>query len=188
MYCADIGAECRVGFMRGTARMLATILVLACAGIATAAEPPSLGGKPFVLSTEPGAQRPNVAVDDMGTGHFAWDVDAPYPATDPLVYCRVPRGATTCQATQRFPLAPGLEAFGNPVVLTPAPGQVILLAYRCCGKGQGNYAVVSTDGGNTFAAPRLISGDQVEVADAVYGPGTGAVSIADDVITAGVHY
>src|SRR3954452_13644279 len=174
--------------MRGTARMLASILVLSGAAVARAAEPPSLGGKAFVLTAEPGAQRPNVAVDDLGTGHFAWDVDQPYPKTDTTVYCRVPRGATACQATQRFDIAPWLEAFGNPVVLTPAPGLVILLVHRCCGTGQGNYAVISTDGGNTFAAPHLISGDQIEIADAVYGPGDGAVSLVDNVVSSGTHY
>lgn len=171
---------------RGTVQALILAALFAPGTAALAADPPSLNGKPFVLSDEAGAQRPNVAVDDNGTGHFAWDVDRPYPETDPLVYCRVPRGATACQATQRFTLP--LEAFGNPVVLTPAPGQVILLAHRCCGGGQGNYAVVSTDGGTTFAPPHLISGDQIEIADAVYGPGEGAVSLVDDVVSGGTHY
>src|SRR4051812_28736684 len=102
--------------------MLAGIAVFAALigqGPAIAAEPPSLHGTPFVLTTEKGAQHPGVAVDETGTGHFAWNVDAPYPQTDPLVYCRVPRGATACQGTQRFPLPQ--EAFGNAKVLTPAP-------------------------------------------------------------------
>src|SRR5690242_3297859 len=100
MYCADIAAECRVG---PVGRMLAGIAVFAALmgpAAALAAEPASLHGKPFVLSTESGAQRPDVAVDDNGTGHFAWDVDLPYPSGDALVYCRVPRGATACAKTQ----------------------------------------------------------------------------------------
>ncbi|MCW2990908.1 MAG: hypothetical protein JWM73_1502, partial [Solirubrobacterales bacterium] len=160
------------------------MLALVGAAPALAAEPPSLHAKPFLLTADPLAQKPNVAVDDLGAGHFAWDVDAAYPASDPLVYCRVPRGATACQAQQTIALP--LEAFGEPQVLTPAPGAVILIAYRCCGTGEGTYAVVSADGGNTFAPPRLIG--SVEPGQAVYGPGTGAVSLTDHVITAGVHY
>src|SRR3954453_7052755 len=101
--------------MRWWVRTLTIATVLAGAVPAVAAEPPSLAAKACVLTAEPGAQRPNVAVDDMATGHFAWEADQPYPKTDTTVYCRVPRGATACQATQRFDIAPGLEAFGNPV-------------------------------------------------------------------------
>src|SRR4051794_19869495 len=170
--------------------MLAGIAVMTALigpAAASAAEPASLNGKPFVLSGEPRAKFPNVAVDDLGTGHFVWDVDAPYPATDSTVYCRVPRGATACQATQRFAVASGLEAFGKPQVLTPAPGLVILLTNRGYGKGEGLYAIISTDGGNTFAPPKLIA-DDVLMEEAVYGPGDGAVSVVDDVVTAGIHF
>src|SRR4051812_23517462 len=114
----------RVPRMRGV-QVLAIAALLAGGGTALAAEPPSLHGKPFVLSNETQAQKPNVAVDDAGTGHFAWDVDRPYPESDPVVYCRVPRGATACQVTTRIPLP--LEAFGEPQVLTPGGGQVIVL-------------------------------------------------------------
>src|SRR3954454_2732166 len=165
--------------MREWAWMLAIATVLAAAETATAAEPPALGGKTFLLTTEHGAQHPDVAVDDTGTGHFAWNVDAPYPQTDPLVYCQVPRGATACQHTQRFTLP--LETFGNAKVLIPSPGTVILLTYRVYGKGEGLYAVVSTDGGATFAAPKLIA-DCFTFNEAAYGPGTNAVSVTDDVV------
>ncbi|MCW2966363.1 MAG: hypothetical protein JWM71_135, partial [Solirubrobacteraceae bacterium] len=76
--------------------------------------------------------------------------------------------------------------FGEPQVLTPAPGEVILVTHRCCGKGEGTYAIVSTDGGTTFAAPTVIG--TIEPGQAVYGPGTGVVSLTDDVVTAGVSY
>src|SRR4051794_20335348 len=114
MYCADIAPHCRVA---DVGRRLAGIVALAALigpGSALAAEPPSLNGKAFVLSTEAGARKPNVAVDDAGTGHFFWNVDRPYPQTDASVYCRVPRGKTACDRTQRFDLP--LEVFGEPQV------------------------------------------------------------------------
>ncbi|MCW2967540.1 MAG: exo-alpha-sialidase, partial [Solirubrobacteraceae bacterium] len=161
------------------------VLALAVSGPAEGAvkQPPGLGVKAFTLTADPNARKPNVAVDDMGVGHFLWDVNN-NGGDDPAVYCRVPRGATACASTQTFNLP--LEAFGEPQVLTPAPGEVILVAHRCCGKGEGTYAIVSTDGGATFAAPAVIG--TIEPGQAVYGPGTGVVSLTDDIVTAGVSY
>ncbi|MFL5845727.1 MAG: hypothetical protein ACJ762_13655 [Solirubrobacteraceae bacterium] len=172
--------------MRGL--WMAWVLAAAFMGVAEshAAEPPGLGQTPFLLTSDPDARLPDVAVDDMGTGHFAWTVNKSYPQTDQTVYCRVPRGATACAVTQTFDIAPGLEAFTTPKVLTPGPGQVVIIAYRCCGKGEGTYAIASADGGNTFAAPRLIGTVQPE--DVAYGPGTGAVSMVEGGATAGVVF
>ena len=166
-------------------RLLPSVLVaLAFSATAQAAEPPNLGVTPFTLSADQGARHVNVAVDDAGTGHFAWDFHASGTSgPDPLIYCRVPRGAAACQGQQTLTMP--LQAFDNPQVLAPFPGTVILLAYRCCGPGEGTYAVISSDGGNTFGAPRLIS--TVPVGQATFGPG-GNVSIVDDVVTAGIHY
>jgi hypothetical protein len=173
-----------LGVRGGIAWLVALACALALPATALAAEPAQLPVKPFTLSADPHAKKPNVAVDEAGTGHFLWDVDVPYPASDPSVYCRVPRGASACQKTLVFNLP--LESFGEPQVLTPGGGQVILLTYRCCGDGEGTYAIVSGDGGETFGAPHVIG--KVEPGQAVYGPGTGVVSLADDVVTAGIHY
>lgn len=166
--------------MRGIVAGAAAAVALCAGGPAGAAEPAMLGtGKPFVLTAEAGAKRPNVAVDSQGTGHFAWDVSRPYPQDDDAQYCRVPRGATACQGTTTFDLP--LEAFGEPQVLIPDTGEVIVLAYRCCGEGEGTYAIVSGDGGATFSASRRIG--TIAPGQAVYGPGSGAVSIVNDVVS-----
>jgi hypothetical protein len=167
--------------MRWTAGGVLILLALLGAAPAVAAEPPSLPAKPFLLTDDPRAEKPSVAVDDMGVGHFAWNVGAPYPEDDPVAYCRVPRGATACQAPQTFALP--LEAFGEVQVLTPALGEVIILAFRGYGPGQGLYAIVSQDGGTTFAAPRRIA-DNVQPGQAVYGPGSGVVSVTNHVVGA----
>ena len=102
-------------------------------------------------------------------------------------YCRVPRGATACQSVQTFTIPGEGEAFGEPQVLTPEPGVVILFVYRSGGEtAEGTWAIVSTDGGATFAAPHKIG--SVEPGQVIYGPGTGAVSIVDTIVSAGVHY
>jgi len=167
---------------------MALALALVAPAQATVTQPPSLGVKAFTLTADPNAHKPNVAVDDMGVGHFFWDVNNNdvnnNGGDDPAVYCRVPRGATACATTQTFNLP--LEAFGEPQVLAPAPGEVILITHRCCGKGEGTYAIVSTDGGNTFSAPAVIG--TIEPGQAAYGPGTGVVSLVDDVVSGGVSY
>ena len=172
-------------YVRRVGRSFGALLTaLALAAPAQAAEPPGLGVTPFTLSADQGARRVNVAVDDSGTGHFAWDFHAAGTSgPDPLIYCRVPRGASACQGQQTLNLP--LQAFAAPQVLAPFPGTVILLAYRCCGPGEGTYAVISSDGGTTFGAPRLVS--TVPPGQAVFGPG-GNASIVDDVVTAGIHY
>lgn len=162
---------------------LAMVLLLVAATAAPAAEPAPLPVKPFTLSGDINAKHPNVGVDDAGTGHFIWDVNVSGGA-DSSVYCRVPRGASACQRTQSFDLPQ--EAFGEPQVIAPGGGQVILLTHRCCGAGEGTYAIVSNDGGESFATPKVIG--TVEPGQAVYGPGTGVVSLVDDVVTAGIHY
>jgi len=172
------------GARGGIAWLAALACAIALPATALGAEPAQLPVKPFALTAEPHAKKPNVGVDENGTGHFIWDVDLPYPQTDPAVYCRVPRGASACQRSQQFDLP--LEAFGEPQVLTPGGGTVILLTYRCCGDGEGTYAIVSNDGGESFGAPHVIG--NVEPGQAVYGPGGGVVSLVDDVITAGIHY
>jgi hypothetical protein len=172
------------GARGGIAWLVALAWAIALPATALAAEPAQLAVKPFTLTAEQHAKKPNVGVDENETGHFVWDVDLPYPQGDPAIYCRVPRGASACQTTQQFNLP--LEAFGEPQVLTPGGGTVILLTYRCCGDGEGTYAIVSNDGGASFGAPHVIG--TVEPGQAVYGPGGGVVSLADDVITAGIHY
>jgi hypothetical protein len=171
---------------RTLATAIATVAVLVTTAAPAAArshEPSSLGVKPFTLTADKSARKVNVGVDTAGTGHFAWDISV-NGGDDPLHYCRVPRGARACAAQTQFALP--LEAFGEPQVIVPAPGQVVLIAHRCCGDGEGTYAVVSTDGGSTFGAPHLIG--TVEPGQAVLWPGTQVVALADDVITAGIHF
>jgi hypothetical protein len=165
-------------------RRIALLLVVFClpaAASAAAAQPRWLGGKPFRLTADRNAKKPNVAVDPAGTGHFAWDVANPSGA-DPLWYCRVPRGVRGCQVLIEFALP--LESFGEPQVLIVGHG-VVVIAHRCCGPGEGTYAMASADG-ISFGDPRLI-GD-VEPGQAAVWPGTDVVALTDHSVTAGVSF
>src|SRR3954447_9980706 len=138
MYCADIGGQSRLGPMRPI-RVAVAILFVGAAPAAAVQQPVSLHTKPFVLSADTTAKKVNVGVSADGTGHFAWDVNNT-AGDDPFVYCRVPRGQRKCASTQPFPLP--LESFGEPQVLVAA-SYVVLVTHRCCGHGEGTYAIVS---------------------------------------------
>jgi hypothetical protein len=152
----------------GAARILlgATAATLALAAPAPAASP-------FVIGS---GNKPNVAVDASGTAHIVWDENAPFPATDPLHYCRIPRGQQACAGGVRtFTIVD--EAFSPAQVLIPGPNQVQLLAFRFGGSGaSGTYLISSTDGGTSFSAPTRVGTEDV-VNDAVAGPGQ-SVSVA----------
>lgn len=158
------------------------VCLLAVVPAAAAAPPPSLGQRPFTLTANRNAVKVNVGVDAAGTGHFVWDIGNP-SGGDPLGYCRVPRGHRACQATKTIPLE--LEAFGEPQVLVSG-STVVLITTRCCAPETRTYAVVSTDGGTTFAAPKIIG--NIGPGQAVLWPGTDVVTVADDVVTAGIHF
>lgn len=83
----------------------------------------------FDLSPDPRAEMPDIAVDDSGTAHVAWNVSAGIPADDLLAYCRVPRGAKACDVSHTISL-PRTDFDGPQVVLTRS-GEVVLASRRC---------------------------------------------------------
>jgi hypothetical protein len=155
-----------------------TLSVVAISLAALAATPVALGGGGFGVS--PAAQPfsvgtgefPDIAVDSAGTAHVVWNEDSGSSSTsDPIHYCRVPRGDKAC-SVETVLNAP-LDTTGRTTyVFAPSPGRVIVESYRCCGDDnvEGNYAFESTDGGQSFGAPRRI-GNIDHQQDAAFGPG-----------------
>jgi hypothetical protein len=127
----------------------------------------SPGAQTFLVGA---GQHPDVAVATTGTAHVVWNEasgDANTP--DPLHYCQILRGATSCSGSKTF--APPVHAIGRTsYVFTPSPGRVLIETYRCCGDSEGNYVYESTDDGNTFGPARRI-GKLDHQSDAVFGPG-----------------
>lgn len=148
---------------------------------------PSAGAAAFTVG-DGEVFRPGIAVDPVtGVGHVTWGQRQNSPAPDLLQYCRIPRGASDCDRRQTIEVAPELEAFGHHQVLVPESGRVILLANRCCGKGEGVWMVESTDGGTSFGAPRQI-GTGTGLYRAAFGPGEFNVSLTTDTDSSGVKY
>ena len=155
--------------MRRLALLLTGAGILASLALAG----PASAATSFVVGS---GNQPHVAVDAAGTAHVVWDENAPFPATDPLHYCQIPRGQASCAGGVRtFTLAD--TAIAPAQVLIPGPNRVQLLAFRFGGgASDGIHLFDSSDGGATFAAPRLI-GTETVVNDAVAGPGE-SVSVA----------
>src|SRR5918994_6517002 len=151
------------------ALLLAGTGILASLGLGA----PAWGATSFVVGS---GNQPHVAVDAAGTAHVVWDENAPFPNTDPLHYCQIPRGQQACTGGVRtFTLAN--TAIAPAQVLIPGPNRVQLLAFRFGGGApDGMYLFESSDGGATFGAPRQI-GTETVVNDAVAGPGD-SVSVA----------
>jgi hypothetical protein len=126
---------------------LALALTLAAAASARAAI--------YDLATDTRAVRPDIAVDDAGTAHIAWNLSAGVPGDDTLVYCQVPRGAHACALTRTIVL-PKTD-FDGPQVVLSRSGEIVLVSSRCCFPAAPVYAVASGDGGQSFGAPVKIA-------------------------------
>jgi hypothetical protein len=119
---------------------------------------------------------PDVFVDDAGTAHVVW-TDPAGEGADVLHYCRLKRGARTCDISKTFvPDQPAKASDntdqGGPRVLAYG-GQLVLLTQRQLGivrRPDGGewtntvYAYVSDDGGDDFVGPAIVGG---------YTPGNG---------------
>ncbi len=158
-------------------RPVPIVVLLAIAALAAAiALPTSAAARAYQLTTDPGANFPDIAVDEAGTAHVVWTSNGPEFEDDVLVYCRVPRGARSCESSQTFAL-PG--SIGHPWVNILDNGEIVLTSERCCFAGDRLIAFRSADGGATFSGPQLIAetfwgwGEQVEP-----GPGDFSLSAA----------
>ncbi len=136
------------------------------------------------VTLAPAGSKPSIAVDDAGTAHVVWD-ESVSGSDDHVVYCRLPRGATSCAATQSFTLP--AEGFG--VTALAGDGQVVIVSQRCCADSvRGEiWALVSSDAGATFGAPVRIGDADTFSGEVALGPGAGQVSTVG-APTAGVIY
>ncbi len=153
----------------------------------TRAEAVDFPGTPFTLVGAKNVSGATVGVDASGTGHFAW-IEHAAVGKDVLRYCRVPRGAKGCQGAKTFPL--GNKAFAAQQVLVTGQ-RVVIAASSCCfndtSTGAHLLAVVSENGGKTFAEPTLV-GTYQPSGRAVLGPGDDQISVATGADSQGVRF
>jgi hypothetical protein len=136
-------------------RLARTAVGLAVLTFLSATSAPACSAAVFNLTTDPAARLPDIAVDSSGTSHIAWNLSAGGAGNDQLVYCRVPRGAHTCDVVRNISL-PGTDFMGPRVVLTRS-GDIVLVSGRCCFPAAPVFAATSSDGGQSFGPPVKIA-------------------------------
>jgi hypothetical protein len=132
----------------------------------------------FDLTADQRAEHPDIAIDDNGTAHIAWNLSSGIPGDDTLVYCRVPAGAHACDVTHTISL-PRTD-FNGPRVVLGNSGEIVLLSGRCCFPASPVYAVTSSDGGQSFGPPVTIASEFAPGSewDAEFGPGDFSVALS----------
>jgi hypothetical protein len=160
-----------------------TAVLAAAAIMALASAAPALGATPVVIGQAPFGGTPDIAVDETGRGHFAWEDNSPSPEV--VRYCQLPRGGAACENAEEFGGSPSSITGRAHVFLSGATG-VNVFYQRCCGGTEGTYLVPSANGGIDFMAQNHVGdpGIGVNADEAVYGPGN-SVTLLAEVITAG---
>jgi hypothetical protein len=125
---------------------------------------------------------PAVALDSAGTAYIAWNGTE---FNSSLNFCRLPRGATACDATFAIP-TPG-TSLTRPFVQVEG-NTVRVLSYRygfSTSPFDGDLLFTSTDRGATFGSGVLVG--NTPFYDAVAGPGAG-ISVVTSAVTQGEFF
>lgn len=147
-------------------RLLVLLVVLLTCALTAAA--PAGAAQPFVLGV---GQEPDIDVDPAGTAHVVWNQQTGDVTKSLIVYCRIPKGGTTC-AVKRV-LSPPLATTGHDTyVFAPGGGRVLIESFRCCSSeiAEGNYLYQSANNGASFSGPTHV-GNLDHEQEAVLGPG-----------------
>ncbi len=135
------------------------LAALLAASAEAAVKPITLGAGDF----------PGVAVDDAGGAYIAWRGPQDAARKRPLMFCRVPKGATACVGGARaLPLPNSIDA--RPFVFVSGARVLVLASAVENTAGEVVYLTTSGDGGATFGPARSV-GQLGSLSDAVAGPG-----------------
>jgi len=138
------------------------------------------GAAPITIGS---GHKPGVALDAAGTAYIAWY--GPEPTTSTLRFCRLPRGAATCDIAETIP-APGTSLSRPFVSVTGTTVRVVSYRYGLSGPNFAEvWEFISTDGGQTFDAGRAIGYPAFD--EAVVGPGD-TLSVATNAVTEGLLF
>jgi hypothetical protein len=121
------------------------LLILTALAVALTLAAPADAATPFNVGTGTDA---DVVVDSAGNGHFAW------VQGETLHYCRVARGATTCNAssTPAFPAHSSAAGQGPARIVNPAANRIDIVFEVAGGANPGIWEWESVNNGTTFVA------------------------------------
>ena len=178
--------------VRGLVGAAAIALVLASAVASDAAvyrDPPSYDGRsrapktkpaplPDPVTLAPQGLGPHLVVDDAGTAHIVWAEGGPDDGlADRLVYCRLKRGASSCDVRHTLragPESPYNTDYGGPRIVRVG-NQLVAFSLRYPvvvdkpdgGSSSTVWAWTSNDGGTTWSDPAVVGkraiGDMVVI-------------------------
>jgi hypothetical protein len=125
-------------------------LLLAAAALVMLAAAPASAATPFTAGT---GTDPAIAVGSDGTGHAVWA--AKTGDNSQVGYCRMTAGSAACNRAELldFGASTAAQSTGQPMVFTPAPGKVVIVAgcWQCpTGITDRTYRWISTDNGASF--------------------------------------
>jgi len=147
-----------------------------------AADPDAGAAEAEVLTIAEGFS-PDVALDASGTAYLAWY--GTEPSTNTLQFCRLPRGATTCERRLAIP-ALGTTLTRPFVIVDGATVRVVSHRYGLSdGPFEAVYLFSSADRGDTWSGGTVVG--TVPWNDAMVGPGA-AVSLVTSAFSEGTVY
>lgn len=143
---------------------------LALAVLLGAAAQASAASAPITLDPNTSAGLPSVAVAADGTAHLAWMRED--STGDQVRYCRVSRTSDACNTIEAW-TPDGANSYHAPIVLLRSATKVQIVVGRSAGSDV-TWLYESTNGGNSFAAKKLIGNIAAETA--IAGPGDNAIT------------
>ena len=147
--------------------------VLACslAALALAAPAVSHAAEPFTVGE---GKAPHLTVDPAsGTAHVVWRNDT----TKTIQYCRLPRGATACDASATIDgTNSGNGPYGPHILQDGATLRIVQAVYP----SNKTVLITSTDGGGTWGAPQEVYkfGEVTTPGEPIFGPEPGTITMA----------
>ena len=152
-----------------------------------------------------GGRSPQVLVDAAGTAHIVWNQDGGDTGPDQLRYCRLKRGATSCDKTAALiPQQPGLNnspAFNEDIAgprIVAVGDDLVFISHRypnvvakpdATSTDRTTYAWISDDGGNTITGPVIVGDAEPSGGAVVYGTPDGPrIGLISDTRTGGTFF
>jgi hypothetical protein len=118
---------------------------------------------------------PDVVTDESGNAHVVWQDG------NTVRYCRVPKGATACNATSALTAPGNADSGDQTAIVNPGNTIVYIVTHRSSStvpSDTGTYLFTSGNNGNSFNAPVKVGTSELR-GGAIAGPGTGVSVVTE---------
>jgi hypothetical protein len=118
---------------------------------------------------------PDIVTDESGNAHVVWQDG------NTVRYCRVPKGATACNATSALSAPGNADAGDQTAIVNPGNTIIYIVTHRSSSTvpaDTGTYLFTSGNNGNSFNAPVKVGVSELR-GGAIPGPGTGVSVVTE---------